>query len=141
MSALVMALVAGMAVGDGPERVSTATEHGLCLDGYWKCTWQYLSDHGEVVTDEVMFKDGELLDADGQVAVSYGWKDVGKGRCLRFVQGGCALWRPHPCPGIYKRERGCLNICLNMKGGHYPSAFQVEKDCLLLTIRRVGPPK
>jgi len=40
MSSLVMALVAGMAVGDGPERITTVTEQRLCLEGDWTGVWK-----------------------------------------------------------------------------------------------------
>jgi hypothetical protein len=138
MSALVIALVAGMAVGDGPERVSTETEQGLCLDGWWKGTWQQLSDSGEIVISEVTFKNGFSIGPDGEVDTYWVWKDQGNGRCTLSC-GGSKYSSFHL--GIYKQEPDRLTVCLNRERNYRPTTFRVEDGCILLVLHRVKPPK
>jgi len=138
MAALVMAFVAGMAVGNGPERVSTEAEQGLCLKGWWEATWQYISDDGEVSTMQGMFKDGHHVGPDGQIDIPYTWKDEGNGRCrLNESEGNNTEFHL----GIYKQESHSLTICLNYGGNGRPAAFWVEGKRGLLILHRVKPPK
>jgi hypothetical protein len=130
MSALVMALVAGMAVGDGPGQVSMATGQSLYLEGGWAGTYQFIRLDGELVTLEVTLIDG--------IGLGGFWKDEGNGKCqyLRYV----GLHVPSIVNyGIYKQESNRLVICQNRdhREKTYPAAFCVSKECGLFTLRRV----
>jgi hypothetical protein len=140
MSALLMTLVAGLAVGNGPERISSESAERLGLGGVWDVTvegWQEDDDKSEeTVTFAVKRKWGR------EVAVTantdYAWIDEGDGRVsVRSLTTGQTIYL-----GIYKRQAGRLIICLMKypKKGR-PTAFRAGGGQVLATFQRPKPPK
>jgi len=139
MTALTLALVAGMAVGsDGWERISTDVEKRLAIDGYWEGDYHYYSEEdGSTADYETSFRQGEWIirHRRGFIcrATPSRFVDEGQGRCRLMVQGDSI-----PMSGIYKREAGQLVICL---GIIRPITFHCDKGHSLLTLKLAKPPK
>jgi len=133
MAALAMALVVGLALASGPERISSEAEQRLAVNGHWEGTWQTVSvSTGILLTSKATLKPGLLtLNLGGEVERLFcRFVDEGKGRC-RMVVGKKSTWL-----GIYKREGERLIICLDDENsGHRPATFQADKVQSLLTIR------
>jgi hypothetical protein len=137
MSALVMALVAGMAVGNGPERVSTGTEQRLCLDGEWAGTlqgWPF-STQGEVRDVSINSNSIWVSTRFEKCSAVCKWVDLGKGKVLVNMSG-------YILQGTYNREAGRLVICLKepiVQPGE-PS-FDAVGGQLLIIIKPAKLPK
>jgi hypothetical protein len=141
MSALVMALVAGMAVGNGPERVSTATDPGLGIGGCWELTWKQTRKNGDEQTSTMYLVPGFIVRDDGPKCPCR-VVDEGKGRCRIILRERLEFL------GIYKHERGSLLICigpsfLDSPAKNRPDGIspRPEKYESLLILRRIKPPK
>jgi hypothetical protein len=126
MSAFVMVLAAGMAVGNGPEKVSGEVEPGLDLHGKWA---------GSIgiepgFTPPASYEDGRLtvIRPDGPHSATLKLIDQGEGKCKCRIAGDEAL-------GIYQWKGQQLVLCI---GRHEkrPSTFRLE-DGLLFTLRPV----
>lgn len=146
MTALMVALVAGMVVGsDAVERISTETAERLAIDGCWEGTWngpvpsRHVSGYGLC---NVRIKPGEISLKGDKFLVWLGidrWIDEGKGKC-RIGNG----WQ-----GIYKRQGGRLIICfVNVDSDlpailqdPRPTIFQANERQVLLIIKPTKPPK
>jgi len=108
MTTLMIALVAGMAIDDRPERISTETEQRLLMDGEWRGTWEGF--RGIPGITEIRFSRRFFFEARnkgaGFGAVS-AFVDEGRGR-IRFtltIVGKKLVWL-----GIFKREGERLTI-------------------------------
>jgi len=83
MTALTLALVAGMAVGsDGTEKFSTETEEQLGINGYWEGNLRF-EINNEVSTNCVKLENGVLI--IGRIRNQCRWVDEGRGRCLQIL--------------------------------------------------------
>jgi hypothetical protein len=135
MLALAIALVAGMPVGNGPERVSTQTEQRLCLDGEWDGIWEELYDDGRKMTAKMRFKNGSHI-ALGQFEEPWIWVNEGNGRCRIW-----AAPNMDEANAIYKRDANCITICMAFRDKPYPTAFRIDKGIAILTLRRTNSQK
>jgi hypothetical protein len=132
MSAFVMTLAAGMAVGNGPETVSADVDEGLILLGAWTGTFRVGKK-----TFRADFNQGKLQVTRGGVPVLAGpWNmtDEGGGK-FRAEVAGCHFL------GIYHREGGHVILCCRDAGQGRPASFEVKNEEILLTLRRVKPGK
>jgi hypothetical protein len=132
MNALVMALAAGLAVGNGPEPVSPE-EAFLSLDGVWKGTWREGKDDPALVT----LRDGRVcLEKGPRVICLLHFKAAEEctGKVRFDFAGDVRL-------GICKWEAGRLVICLGRTGGDRPTSFRGGDGQPLLTLRRIKPGK
>jgi hypothetical protein len=138
MSALMMALVAGLAVGsDGTERISTETK-SLAIEGYWEGVKWYIDPfEDQPITCIVKFEPGWVI-IDG-LRINSKWLDEGRGKC-RLIQNGSLINH-----AIYKRETGQLVICCAIRGDR-PVRFQPRFDgnlseTILYILKPAKPPK
>jgi hypothetical protein len=127
MAALVMALVAGMAVGDGPGQVSAEARLSFLGTGYWEGTTQfcdYFSPKEEIYTWPAWVAPNLLLSGGPFVLIApIKWIDEGGGRCQQIIlngQGGLAYY------GIYKRDGAKITVCVN-KCGKRPMMFMADR--------------
>jgi hypothetical protein len=135
MSAFAVVLVAGMAVGSGPEKVSVGVEQRLDLRGRWEGVWldeagrewEATSENGAVFGDTLAFV--RFIRAR-DVA------DEGAGRVRVFYPrvGSPAL-------GIYQVRGDCFLICFREARLGRPTAFRGGDGQNLITLRRVRPGK
>jgi len=133
MSMLMLALVAGIAVGsDGTEPISTETEQRLAIGGYWEGV-AYSVDSGGMKTRNARVEPGLVIEDNG-IKWFCRWSDEGRGRCQLIVDGVRSL----PC--IYKREAGQLIICYGY-GNRRPTRFHADKTQILLILKPAKPPK
>jgi hypothetical protein len=144
MTALIMALAAGMVVGsDESGWASTEIEERLCIQNREEGTWQYYSHcYQEMLFFKVTLKQGYIwLTPKGEKnpTARYGcqWVDEGGGKC-RMILDDPAV----PCwLGIYKREAGRLIICLgDPRGERRPIAFWANYEQSLFIFHNVQPP-
>jgi hypothetical protein len=127
MSALAMVLAAGLAVGDGPERVSGEVARGLDLHGEWEGTIRHSfgEDHPVVLDkDRVLTEDDGLLSLGFFLEIS----DEGKGK-VQIRLGGSAR------AGIYKHEGEDVVICFCRVDR--PTEFRAGNGRSLLILHRV----
>ena len=104
----------GMALGNGPERISTETVQSLCIQGTWTGTWHDKdeSDAGRVVLKHDSL---DMVNNKGMaVGVGLNIADEGHGRLLvtMNVAGKKIVWR-----GTYRREQDRLFISLKHEKG------------------------
>jgi hypothetical protein len=150
MSWIMRALVAGMALGsDGMERTLTETEQRLAIAGDWEGTWNGSIPcrwAGTQRTCTVRLNPESMsLQGNGFTAgFSLGtWIDEGKGYFRIEFEHHLQWW------GIYKREYGCLVICLVQVDSGLPliiqaprpTRFQPGKDQALLILKPAKLPK
>ena len=127
MTALTLALVAGMAVGsDGAERISTETEQHFMGNGYWEGTLV------GTVHNVVRFEPGKISLLGRKSSCR--WIDEGQGRC-QYILEGCNVDR-----GIYKREAEQLTICMSRLGDR-PTKFESEGRYILMVLKPAKPSK
>jgi len=104
-----IALVAGIAVASGPERIPGEVKQALDLRGSWEGTWQAISRSAGPSNCKAQLKPGSLQAIDAGVGGAR-WE----GHC-RFVDEGsgkCRLTWFGDWPGISKWEGGRVIICL-----------------------------
>jgi hypothetical protein len=129
MSALAMILAAGMAVGNGPEKVSGEMEERLNLSGEWEGELY----HACGTSFTVSYQGGTLIATNGEQVetMHVQFIDEGNGKLRGTEKGkGDAL-------GIYKWERQSLILCIGLSGRPRPSSFQQDDEHSLLILRRV----
>jgi len=133
MTALAMALVAGMGVGsDGQERISTETQERFLGSGYWEGVMFPVGD--EEPTVKVMLQPG-LLIAVGKGRESCKWVDEGRGLCRVISENGISQM------AIYKRgASGQLILCINIWKTR-PNRFQRDEAHTLLILHPSQPPR
>jgi hypothetical protein len=130
MSALLAVLVAGLAMADGPARASSQVTEALALDGLWEGSYET----GRGMFQVSLSKTEMRLNIRGQVdRLPWMVEDQGQGK-LRVKRAGYAL-------GIYKREAGCLLICLRVQRDGRPTSFVAAEGQVLLVLRPVRPSK
>jgi hypothetical protein len=147
MSAFVMVLAAGMAVGSGPEMVSAETAAGLPSDGVWQGTW--VKPNGEkfrvtlpgVVNPMPRVGTAQPLQGDRNraflLAFPYWITDEGAGR-LRMWWVGTRDY--HALYALYRWDADCLLISFD-DHGRPPASFRAGENNHLVTLRRVKPGK
>jgi len=142
MTALTLALLAGMAVGSGPERIPEETRQHFLGNGYWEGTWKGSELCGLLHMDERAFMvtlEPGLLRLRGEghlLGITLAtWIDEGKGR-FRIAEKDRRCWW-----GIYKRGEGCLVICLKKGDKERPTLFCPGDDQALLILKPAKPPK
>jgi hypothetical protein len=139
MSAFVLVLAAGLAVGNGPEKVSVAAYEGLDLSGAWE-GWLAFTSH----RIRVELRDGDLKYQGNPAVFLYGEDcvDEGAGR-LRFRLRPSRWGRETRHLGIYKQDRERITICFAPDGGDRPDSFLLQESPVhfLITLRRVKPGK
>jgi hypothetical protein len=145
MTALMMALVAGIAVAsDGTERISTDTEQRLCIGGEWEgfylgtCPgWFGLEEQGSLLVLGTGLASVKLTGQPKGVLLFLGdWIDEGNGR---FQMKGSEL--ASPFHGIYRREAGYLTICMTAPSISRPTAFKSDSEHVVLFLKLANPPK
>jgi len=137
MTALTLALVAGMAVGrDGPERIAAKAHQHFLGNGYWVGIAQHPGiDGDEVRTTTLTFQPGIVI--EGEEKHSCEWVDEGRGRCrVIHLEFDPTL----SLEGIYKREAGQLVICLGATGDR-PTGFHRDETHSLVILHPAKPPK
>jgi hypothetical protein len=133
MTALTLALVAGMALGsDGAERISIQMGQCLDVDGYWEGVLQ--------IGDGRVFK--ARLEPGLWITEDQGRKETLACRWVDEGQGKCQFWNRNArlFPSIYRYEAGQLIVCFGYDGDR-PARFQAKGGDLLLIVKRVKPPK
>jgi hypothetical protein len=140
MSALAMVLAAGMALGNGPEKVSGEMVQGLDLRGEWAGDWWLDTDKRYDVTKLGKSLFGLRMKSNGVRTAT--WLNVpdivdeGHGR-LR----GRWDWRGVEIHGIYQQDGRRLVICFVEINRSRPTSFLIEDGQCLLILRRVKPAK
>lgn len=135
MSAFVLVLAAGVAVGSGPEAVSPEMDRGLDLRGEWKgvwvdeagAKWKATAENGTVCGERPEFV---------KVIRAQDVADEGAGR----VQVLYPRVEP-PALGIYQWRGDCLIICFREARLGRPTAFRGGNGQDLITLRPVKPAK
>jgi hypothetical protein len=129
MSAFVMILATGMAVGNGSEAVSAEAELALDLRGGWKGT---------------LVCKGKEMDAFWSDGVLSGLAPLPWRSGVRFAKEGEGKVQVSigevPGPGIYKWEGDRLILSYEL-GGRRPVSFLSCDDQRLLILHRVKPGK
>jgi len=129
-----MAIVAGMVLGSGPERGSTETTHALCLDGYWKGTWQDRLGSDRIYPVSL---DRDSFNMDGiRLARHCHWVDEGYGRFKVTDDNSRSIFH-----GIYKYENGRFILCMGRPDKPRPTAFQAGNEKALLILEPAKPPE
>jgi hypothetical protein len=129
---LAMILAAGMAVGNGPEKISGETEQRLDLRGEWEGFWWEDSDSVGLAE----WSEGTIVGRFGHGHfrfLHWGWiKNEGNGRCLveRFRGDREVL-------GIYHQDGDRLVFCIGRTGLGRPTSFTADEDRHLLILHRV----
>lgn len=146
MSAIVMAMVVGMALGsDGSERITTESVEHLCLDGEWEGTWTgrnflrqspYLGllVHSKTEEDFTVRITPDRIEAQGK-GISF---KIGVRKWIDEDQG---KFRYSNWLGIYKREGGRLFLCMKWDGSGRPTTFQAGEGQVLIVLKRAKPAK
>jgi hypothetical protein len=130
MAALLTTLLAGMAVGIGPDPMSQATEQRF-PHGRWEGSFP--TGNG-LITIRLVGREVDLR----QRLISIGCRllDEGKGKCQMPMHGKPFLW------GIYKCEGGCLILCMREpKDGPRPTMFGTDGRAILFTLKPNKPKK
>jgi len=128
MSALMFALVAGIAVGsDGTERISVETEQHFLGNGYWEGIAQVSGGY----TVSVKLEPGKIIWDENDRFIR--WCDEGPGRCRLIGEGDTQL-------GIFKRESMQLIVCMGTEGNR-PTGFFCDNEHWLLILKPAKPPK
>jgi hypothetical protein len=139
MTTLVLVLAAGMALGDGPEKVSGEMEvaQRLDLSGEWKGTWK--ESNGRVW--DAWLRNGTLsgtqVKAMGRiVGIVCKWEgfDEGRGK-VRAKDWRCDYL------GIYRYEGDRIVICYRLDVFGRPNSFRAGDGCDLLILHRIKPGK
>jgi hypothetical protein len=136
MSGIMMALVAGMALGsDAIGRKSMDVEQRLCIEGDWEGTWK------ESVPSRIRIirvRPGNMdviMGPNEFVTFPIMWGDEGMGRC-QMTKSSAVVFN---C--IYKRETGRLIICLLRTEIGMPMGFHPIDGQSLLILKPAKPPK
>jgi hypothetical protein len=132
MYTLVMALAAGVAMGNDPPAVSAETEQSLDLSGEWEGTWW----NGEGTTYRATIRGGRLVGhSDGEILIfkTAGFTDEGGGKLhgIGLCEG--------PCLGIYEQDGDLLTLCFREASEGRPTAFRAGDGQHLLILHRVRP--
>jgi len=137
MTALTLALVAGLAVGsDRTERISTEAKQPFLGNGYWEGIGHRPGiDGDEIQTATVKIQPGLVI--EGEKKFSCQWIDEGRGRC-RLIH--VEFDPPLSLEGIYKQEAGQLIICLGQSGDR-PTRFHRDQTHGLIILYRAKPLK
>jgi hypothetical protein len=139
MSAFVMVLAAGMAVGSGSDAVSAEAEQPLDLRGRWKGAFYFEGKHSMDATLENGILWLWYLGAPDGVMKSFRATDEGLGKVrLQINRARDGSWL-----GIHKREGETVTICYFFPGRGRPASFcpGAEPLQLLLILHRVKPGK
>jgi hypothetical protein len=145
MSALLMVLVAGMTVGNNPERISTRSsssfpflQEDLSLLGEWETKVRFRRGDVEEVREGVAYR-FTPTDRNGQRVWEEGgniiWIDEGKGRFRIFDE----TFNCTHCRGIYKWEGASLIVCLRSAREPRPTRFEVDKKTGIIILTRPKP--
>jgi hypothetical protein len=132
MSAFMMALAAGMAVGNAVDGTSTEAHQGLDLRGSWKGE---LSVNGHDPAP-VYASSAVLITTQWRIA-DHAWTltDEGEGKGVRIE-----IWGQH-FAGIYRQEGDRLTICFRNALLDRPRSFRRAEGQYLLILRRIKPGK
>jgi len=132
MTAAMIALVAGLAVASGPERIPTEVKQTLDLRGYWEGTWHGVLPCGEPGNSKARLKPGRLRLTAEQGAE---WE----GPC-RFLDEGAGKCRTTSYLGIYKWEGNRVIICLGAPNSRQrPTGFGTDNYQNLLILKPAKP--
>jgi hypothetical protein len=121
MSAFVMVLAAGMAVGSGPEPVSAEVKPPLDLRGEWEGTLEHFDG-----------QEARLV----RGAVNPQYVDEGDGKFRLRVRGRASV-----CLGIYRQEGDRVILCFGRPGEERPTSFQGGHGQEPIILHRVKPDK
>jgi hypothetical protein len=132
MSAFAVVLVAGMAVGSGPAKLSLEAEQWLDLSGRWEGIWEdatgasfLIMSCGRELGGRPRLGPASILDTASVV-------NCGAGRFTAAVSD-------RACLGIYQWDGGQLFICLRARGQGWPASFRGGNGQHLLRLRRARP--
>jgi len=134
MSAAMIALVAGMAVASGPERIPGEVKQTLDLRGYWEGTWNTILDGKPDTWKARLYPGGLEIETFGQgLAGPCQIVDEGSGKCQ-------VTWYSDRL-GIYKWEGDRVIICYDRGNGQRPTAFRGDEKHVLLILKPATPRK
>jgi hypothetical protein len=139
MSAFAMVLAAGMAVGSGPEAVSSGVEQGLDLRGKWE--GHLRSAWGKTLTARL---EAQGAGCGGTLFLKAHGREEEGFRLDRVTDEGggrLRLEREIALLGIYKWQGDQLVICFRMERAGRPTSFQAGDGKDLLILHRVKPGK
>jgi hypothetical protein len=130
MSPIAMIVVADMALGTGPDKVSDEVEKGLELRGDWAGDWW--------IWDKRKFA---ATVGDGTVS-SNAVPDVLAFALADLTDDGGGKFRIGPddsrvCLGIYRHDGDGLVLCYRMPGKGRPITFRAGDGQYLLVLHRV----
>jgi hypothetical protein len=135
MSTLVIALMAGMAVGTGPgQKVPDEAARKLDLSGRWEGVWQ--DDQGKVWRAWVA--DGMLTGESGHLFMELPLKDIvdeGAGKFRVMHKDVVASL------GIYRWDGDRVFLCYRWERDDRPTSFRAGEHQEFLILRRVKPRK
>jgi hypothetical protein len=136
-----MVLMAGLTLGsDRSEGISTKAEQRLCIEGKWKGSYQGTCP-GWLGLEDAVFP---IVIQRGAVSIEKppqlvlpatllllgDWIDEGKGRFRIDFDGFETQFH-----GIYRREAGCLIICMTAPNIPRPTAFTADGEHALLFLK------
>jgi hypothetical protein len=125
MSVLAMILVAGMAVGDGPERVSGEVERGLDLSGEWEGTFR---EKGKEAARAWLKRGVLIVEVKRRATIPVQFADDGHGMFRMRMRG-----KPPWSPGDY--EMGDGSVVLTFRAG------PIRDNEIVIALKRVKPAK
>jgi hypothetical protein len=133
MSAFLLTLAAGMALGDGPSARSSEVEQRLDLSGEWRGSW--IDDHGHFFEVRTFGKRLLADDGLGNMIALYtsSFEDGGGGRFAIVIRMQVFYH------GIYKWDNGYLFLCFCETKRECPVSFRGGDGQELLRLRRVKP--
>jgi hypothetical protein len=126
MSALVMALAAGMVMASGPERNLSETEQRLDVGGVWEGTWR----QGPLLMEKIRMEAGVVHVDLWKFPMEF--SDEGRGWVRVKGQKG------EDFLGIYRWESEQLIICCRWSHGR-PTIFDSENHQSIIILKRVKP--
>jgi len=133
-----IALVAGLTVASGPERIPGEMKQPLDLRGYWEGTWHQTPDEGV----RARLKPGLLRligEKGGEEELHCRFVDEGSGKCRMIFSLGM-IRREMVCLGIYKWEGSRVIICLgDLDSRQRPTAFLNVENSILITLKPAKP--
>lgn len=146
MAELFMVLIVGVVANPCLEFACEDASVKLSVDAEkWEGTWEgggiewiEWPRRRDTPKFQVRMETNSIVLRDDKIAtgMQYRWIDEGKSRCrIVFVFIG----RQIVCLGVYKREAGCLVVCLADVNKGRPTVFRAEQEQALIIIRRVKP--
>jgi hypothetical protein len=140
MSVFVMALAAGMAVGNGTEPVSGDVMEPVRLTGRWVGTRLQRGARGRIDEDSVGLSKGSLAVSGPGVrcvfcySCDFAFLDTGDGMATVRLDGKV-------CEGRFRAWKDHIILCFDPDTGKRPSSLKTDDKTWLLILHSVKPDK